>query len=79
MNQDDHDSIRTASKALQPSKINQIRNCLQALLSLEYTLDQSRVVVDCVRKIDDLLSSKTPSLQALGRQNVAPVKDIRSK
>jgi hypothetical protein len=38
------------------SELIQIRNCLQVLVSLEYTLEQSHVVIDNVQKIDKLLS-----------------------
>jgi hypothetical protein len=49
-------SAPIVSRALFSSELIQIRNCLQVLVSLEYTLEQSRVVIDNVQKIDKLLS-----------------------
>jgi len=48
-------SASNVSGALLPSEVIEIRNCLQVLLGLEFTLEQSRVVVDNVGKIDKLL------------------------
>ena len=49
-------SAPIVSRALLRSELIQIRNCLQVLVSLEYTLEQSHVVIDNVQKIDKLLS-----------------------
>jgi hypothetical protein len=65
MSQDSHISalrpIPIVSRALLSSEVIEIRNCLQVLLCLEYTLEQSRVVGDNVRKIDGLLRRATIS------------------
>jgi hypothetical protein len=75
MNQDNNVSaslsVPVGSRVLTCSQVIEIRNCLQMLLGLEYTLEQSRVVVDNVRKIDKLLSDETRSLEALRRANSA--------
>jgi len=80
MSQDSHVSASFSapvrSRVLLPSQVIEIRNCLQMLLGLEYTLEQSRVVVDNVRKIDKLLSDETPLLEALRCANSATA-DLR--
>jgi hypothetical protein len=58
------------SKALS-SEVIQIRNCLQVLLSLEYTLEQADVAADTIRKIDKLLSYETRSQEAFATPKVA--------
>ena len=62
-------SSHTGSRLLLSSEVIEIRNCLQVLLCLEYTLEQSRVIVDNVGKIDKLLSHETRSLEALPLRN----------
>jgi hypothetical protein len=62
-------SSRTGTRTLLSSEVIEIRNCLQVMLCLEYTLEQSRVIVDNVGKIDKLLSDETRSLEALPRTN----------
>src|SRR5580698_5837963 len=57
------------SRALLSSEVIEIRNCLQVLLCLEYSLEQSSVVVDNLRKIDGLL--KTCTLEPLQPANPA--------
>jgi hypothetical protein len=63
-------SSHIGSRVLLPSDVMVIRNCLQVLLCLEYTLEQSKVVVDNVQKIDQLLSDETRSPEALPRRNL---------
>jgi len=61
----------TGSRVLLSSEVIEIRNCLQVLLCLDYTLEQSSVVVDSVQKINKLLSGQMRSREALPRRNLS--------